>query len=240
MGRLQSRLKKGFAFTLIELLVVIAIIAVLMSILLPVLSNSRETARRLKCLSNLKGIGTGVNIYMMERSKGLLPKVRPLHENDGERDDPSLLDVLSEYVDAAVPRRLTPEDYFTVSDPYKCPSDRAWTTNAEDQVEPPVHMSAGTSYDYKPGQVMLAAEMFGAPTSKVAFAATKAYEKWAGMGRDWAILIDFGDWHKLGAKNPPRNGVYMSDWRADWITVPTEDDTVAFFADVLRFAGVGQ
>jgi hypothetical protein len=98
-------------------------------------------------------------------------------------------------------------------------------------------MSAGTSYDYKPGQVMLAAEMFGAPTSRVAFAATKAYEKWAGMGRDWAILTDFADWHKLTRSNPPRNGLYMSDWRANWVTIPTEEDTVAFFADVLRFAG---
>jgi hypothetical protein len=34
--------------------------------------------------------------------------------------------------------------------------------------------------------------------------------------------------------HPPRNGLYMSDWRANWITIPTEEDTVAFFAKVVR------
>ncbi|MEM9347241.1 MAG: prepilin-type N-terminal cleavage/methylation domain-containing protein [Planctomycetota bacterium] len=47
------------AFTLIELLVVISIIALLIAILLPVLSRSKEASRRLQCAANTRSVAQG-------------------------------------------------------------------------------------------------------------------------------------------------------------------------------------
>ena len=220
-------------FTLIELLVVIAIIAVLISILLPALSQSREASRRVKCLTNLKGIGMGLSIYMQERSKGVLPRVRPLHDDTSSENDPSLLDLLADYVDAATPRKGE-DGLYIVGDPYKCPSDVSSTS--EKDAFRPVWQTTGTSYDYVPAIYMLAAELVGfvAP-ERTPRAVTKAYEKWKDSGKDWSILVDAGDWHTQKKNAIPRNGLFMFDWRSDWAKVATEQESADFLKDVLKF-----
>lgn len=60
-------------FTLVELLVVIAIISLLVSILLPSLSRAKGLAQRVACMSNLKGLGLTMSMYLQDNNQQLMP-----------------------------------------------------------------------------------------------------------------------------------------------------------------------
>ena len=53
-------------FTLMELLLVIAIFAILLSMLLPSLTKARERARTAVCLSNMKQLNIGTQLYIQQ------------------------------------------------------------------------------------------------------------------------------------------------------------------------------
>jgi prepilin-type N-terminal cleavage/methylation domain-containing protein len=63
---------RNAAFTLVELLVVIAVIGILLALLLPVLSGSKERAKRLQCRNNLHQVGLALHMYAGE-NRDLLP-----------------------------------------------------------------------------------------------------------------------------------------------------------------------
>lgn len=66
-------IKKKSGFTLIELLVVIAIIAILAAMLLPALSNARESARGAVCRNNLKQLWMANQLYSLNWDGYIVP-----------------------------------------------------------------------------------------------------------------------------------------------------------------------
>ena len=235
---MQPRLR---AFTLIELLVVISVVALLMGLLLPALGKTRENARRVKCQVNLRSIGQGLQMYMDAESRGqqMLPKVRPI--NDGGNDnDPTLLEIMSKYLNAPMPFRLNDGADWVVSEPFRCPSDNGGV--GEDAR--PVWAQIGWSYRYLPGEVMVAAEAMTVKNPQ--FGVSRAYEK---AGNKSYIVVDYLDWHhprwKDIARDPDlgegqkwnRNGLYWGDWHVDKTEFVPNEQAGMFFRDVVQFGG---
>lgn len=251
----QSLIPSPFpkAFTLIELLVVIAIIAVLISILLPSLGAARNSARRVQCLANLRSMQMGLTMYLDQESRGMLPEVLPIVDPgntiDGDfvnSNDPSLLAILGNYIEAPLPRR-DPDDpaaeedrRWLVEHPYRCPQDR-YSQDATTDARA-VHESFGTSYAYFPGLAMLVLEFTGAATAgELSRPVTRVWNDFVDSQKrrlDLPVLYDADNWHPRGSGSP-RLASYL-DGRADWIIENLEDQV---FQDIItqaaRYAGLG-
>lgn len=103
---MNTQMKRGF--TLIELLITIAIIAVISGIAIPVSLSMVAKSREAACLSNLRSIGVGLQMYL-EDSNNHLPELA-LGRSSRNSSEPVLETLLLPYLES--------EDVF------HCPADK--------------------------------------------------------------------------------------------------------------------
>lgn len=112
-------------FTLVELLVVTSIIMILSGILLPVLTQAKQKAQGIKCMSNLRQMNFAWTLYAMDSEDKLLPNhpLKPKKQwikgyfRAGVKNNPDHTNTVH-----LTGSHLSP--YLKKTDVYKCPSDK--------------------------------------------------------------------------------------------------------------------
>lgn len=102
-------LRTRHAFSLVELLVVIAIIATVSAILFPVLAAAKGSANRVACISNLRQLSRGTQLYATDYDDRLMPVNHQPATDATSRNDRTWVQSLLPYV-----------RNFSV---FRCPSD---------------------------------------------------------------------------------------------------------------------
>lgn len=112
------------AFTLVELLVVLAIVALLLALAVPAVSGLLARGQAAKCLSNLRQLGVGLNLYLADHDQRM-PELAAGRSSRGQ-DVPVIDTVLAPYLgrsdavfacpaDPALARRTGTSYYWNVA-----------------------------------------------------------------------------------------------------------------------------
>ena len=100
---------KNRAFTLMELMIVLAIVTILVGLLVPALSRTKEAGRSVACLNNLHQIGIALQLYVQDNGNRL-PVMYDRGTNGAPPVGPAISEVLLPLLGG-------------VSNVFRCPSD---------------------------------------------------------------------------------------------------------------------
>lgn len=107
---LQKMRSKRSGFTLIELMIVIAIIAILAAILVPNFIRARAQGQLTSCKSNLKNIGTALEMYSTDYG-GRYPTTMPILTPNYLRVIPTCPSAGSDTYSGSYSQQTNPDGY---------------------------------------------------------------------------------------------------------------------------------